>query len=896
MVDKNVKNFILVDGSSYLYRAYYALPHLKNKDGDHTGALYGVSNMLSKLIRSYNPAFLCVIFDAKGKNFRHKIYDKYKANRSSMPAELSEQVQPIIDLIKSLGITIIQESGVEADDVIATLATKDYGKDISILISSGDKDLAQLVNEKVILINSMDDKVLDIEGVIKKFGIPPKSIFDYLVLVGDNSDNIPGVDKVGPKTAVSLLEKYKDLDNILVNTKNIKGKVSENLSNSLRSIEIAKKLIKLKTDVNIDTNINNFTVSDRDEEKLTELIKKYDLKTLSDSLSIKKIPKNLDTKKSYKIINDESSLKDLFSKLTRSKIFSFDTETTSIDSISAQLVGVSFSLKDSEAYYIPINHDDKGTNIVLHEKSIFDYLKALFKKKDLTVIGQNIKYDINVLHKYEIIFDCKIQDTMLMSYIYNSSGKHDLNNLAKKYLDHDVIKYEDVVGSGIKQKVFSEIDVKTAMPYACEDADITFKLYKYFIEKLKPLKDQHDLYTNVELPLIKVIAGIEQNGVMIDSKKLDKQSIDLGHRIQLIEQDVYALADQEFNIGSPKQLQEIFYNKLKLPVIKKTPKGQPSTSEEVMQELSLTHELPKLILQYRNLSKLKNTYTDKLGAQINDQTKRLHTSYNQTVTITGRLSSSNPNLQNIPIKTVDGKKIRQTFITTKNNIIISADYSQIELRVMAHMSKDKSLVKSFLNGEDIHAATAKEVFSLKNNKPSESERRAAKAINFGLIYGISSFGLSKQLKINNNEAKEYIDKYFAKYNGVREFMDNTKKFAKKTGHVSTLLGRKIHVANITHNNFQIRSAAERTAINAPIQGTAADILKVAMINIKDWIDKENAPIKMIMQVHDELVFEVSKNFVDDANKMISDQMIKCYALDVPLVVDIGVGNNWDKAH
>ena len=896
MVDKNVKNFILVDGSSYLYRAYYALPHLKNKDGDHTGALYGVSNMLSKLIRSYNPAFLCVVFDAKGKNFRHKIYDEYKANRSSMPVELSEQVQPIIELIKSLGITILQEPGVEADDVIATLASKDYGKDINILISSGDKDLAQLVNEKVILINSMDDRVLDIEGVIKKFGIPPKSIFDYLVLVGDNSDNIPGVDKIGPKTAVSLLEKYKDLDNILVNTKNIKGKISENLSNSLRSIEIAKKLIKLKIDVKIDTNINNFIISDRDEEKLAELIKKYDLKTLSDSLAIKKMPKRLDTKKTYKIINDENSLKDLFSNLTRSKIFSFDTETTSIDPISAQLVGVSFSLKDSEAYYIPISHDDKGSNIVLYEKSIFDYLRVLFKKKDLTVVGQNIKYDINVLHKYEIIFDCKIQDTMLLSYIYNSSGKHDLNNLAKKYLDHDVIKYEDVVGSGVKQKVFSEIDVKTAMPYACEDADITFKLYKYFIGKLKPLKDQHDLYTNVELPLIKVIAKIEQNGVMIDAKKLDKQSIDLGQRIQLIEQDVYALADQEFNIGSPKQLQEIFYNKLKLPVIKKTPKGQPSTSEDVMQELSLTHELPKLILQYRNLSKLKNTYTDKLGVQINHQTQRLHTSYNQTVTITGRLSSSNPNLQNIPIKTADGKKIRQTFITTKDNIIISADYSQIELRVMAHMSKDKSLVKSFLNGEDIHAATAKEVFSLKNNNPSERERRAAKAINFGLIYGISSFGLSKQLKINNNEAKEYIDKYFAKYNGVREFMDNTKKFAKQAGHVSTLLGRKIHVANITHNNFQIRSAAERTAINAPIQGTAADILKVAMINIKDWIDKEDAPIKMIMQVHDELVFEVSKNFVDDANKMISEQMIKCFTLDVPLVVDIGVGNNWDKAH
>ena len=896
MVDKNVKNFILVDGSSYLYRAFYALPHLKNKDGDHTGAIYGVLNMISKLIKSYNPEYLCVVFDAKGKNFRHEIYNDYKANRSSMPSELSDQVIPIMELIKSLGITIIQKSGVEADDVIATLANKDFGKDINILISSGDKDLAQLVNDRVVLVNSMDNKILDIKGVMKKFGIPPENIFDYLVLVGDKSDNIPGVDKVGPKTAISLLEKYKNIDTILENINNIKGKVSDNLSNSVKSINIAKKLIKLKTNVDLNTNISNYEISIRDDKKLSEMISKYELKNLSDSLSIKKIKKNNSIKRSYNIIDNEKDFKNLISKLIKKKIFSFDTETTSLNPISAELVGLSFSIKDSEAYYIPISHVKKSENILLEEKSIFEYLIDLFSRTELVVIGQNIKYDMNVLSKHKVAFNCKLQDTMLMSYIYNSSGKHDLNSLAKKYLDYDVIKYEDVVGTGAKQKVFSEINVDVAMPYACEDADITLKLYKYFLKKLKPLKSQYDLYTNIELPLLKVIAQIEQNGVMIDAKKLEKQSIDLGQRIESVEEEVYTLAKQKFNIGSPKQLQEIFYDKLNLPVIKKTPKGQPSTSEDVMQELSLTHELPKLILQYRNLSKLKNTYTDKLGIQIDSKTKRLHTSYNQTVTITGRLSSSNPNLQNIPIKTDDGKKIRQTFITNKDSKIISADYSQIELRVMAHMSNDQSLIQSFMNGEDIHSATAKEVFSLKNKNPSEGERRAAKAINFGLIYGISSFGLSKQLKINTSEAKEYIEKYFDKYQGVRAFMDETKKNAKTNGYVSTLLGRKIHLTNITHNNFQIRSAAERTAINAPIQGTAADILKIAMININNWIDQENAPIKMIMQVHDELVFEVHKDFIDNASNMISDQMIKCFSLSIPLLVDIGIGDNWDKAH
>ena len=895
MVDKNAKNFVLVDGSSYLYRAYYALPHLKNSDGEHTGAIYGVSNMLSKLLRTYNPSYLCVIFDAKGKNFRHEIYDQYKANRSSMPIELSQQVSPIIDLIKSLGIKILQVPDVEADDVIATLASQNYKDNIKVLISSGDKDLAQLVNSRVTLVNSMDEKILDTNGVIKKFGVPPEKIFDYLVLVGDTSDNIPGVDKIGPKTAVSLLDKYDNLETIIQNIDNIKGKVSENLSKSMDSIAIAKKLIELKKDVDINLDLEKYIISKRDESTLSDLTSKYQLKSLSDSFGIKKAKKNTDIKKSYKVINNEADFDELLQKLIKKKIFSFDTETTSLDPISAKLVGFSFSTSEGVGYYVPFSHDENN-NINIKEDKIFAMLNELFRKKELTVIGQNIKYDINVLSKYKITFKCKIDDTMLLSYIYNSSGKHDLDSLAKKYLDYEKIKYDDVVGSGSKQKIFSEIDISKAKTYACEDADITLRLYNFFIEKLSKLKEQFALYNNVELPLLNVISQIEQNGVMIDHKSLLKQSIDLGERIKSIEKDVYKLADQEFNIGSPKQLQDIFYNQLKLPVIKKTPKGQPSTNEDVMQELSLVHELPKLILQYRNLSKLKNTYTDKLGAQINDKTHRLHTSYNQTVTITGRLSSSNPNLQNIPVKTDDGKKIRKTFITTKENKILSADYSQIELRVMAHISKDKSLINSFLNGEDIHSATAIEVFSLKNKTPSQEERRAAKAINFGLIYGISSFGLSKQLKINNNDAKDYIEKYFIKYEGVRDFMDKIKKDAKKKGFVSTMLGRRVHVPNITHSNFQIRSAAERTAINAPIQGTAADILKVAMIDIAKWIEKDNAPVKIIMQVHDELVFEVNKSFIEEANSKISQLMANCFKLDVPLIVDVGIGDNWDKAH
>ncbi len=892
MVDKSKKNFIIVDGSSYLYRAYYALPHLKNSKGQNTGAIFGVTNMLLKLLKTYNPQHLCMVFDAKGKNFRHTLYKSYKSNRKPMPVELSEQVQPIMDFIRSLGIKILQIPDVEADDVIATLAHNKQ-KNVEVIISSGDKDLAQLVNKNVTLINSMDDKVLDIDGVYKKFGVYPKQMFDYLVLVGDTSDNIPGVENIGPKTAIKLLNDFETLEGIFQNIDKLKGKIKENLMNSIDTIEITKKLIKLKTNLNIKANEKDYLITNRNQKALSDITTKYDLKTIAESLDLKIIRKNYNNKANYKNIYTNKELEGLRTKLNKKSFFAFDTETTSLDSMEAKLVGVSFSIKPHEAYYIPINHHDK--NIDISEKKVLEFLKEVMAESKFTIIGQNIKYDMNVLEKYSIKFNCKIHDTMVMSYVYNSTGKHDLNTLSEKYLNYTTIKYEELAGSGAKQKLFSEIDADKVTNYACEDADITLRLYNFLYEKLSSNKEQLNLYEKIELPLVKILSKIELNGVNINEKSLSQQSKSLGERIKAIEKNIYKLAGKEFNISSPKQLQEIFYDVLKLPIIKKTPKGQPSTNEDVMLELSNLNELPKLVLDFRNLTKLKNTYTDRLGEQVNQFTKKLHTSYNQTVAITGRLSSSNPNLQNIPIRTEDGRNIRKTFVASKNHKILSADYSQIELRVMAHLSKDKSLIESFLKSEDIHSETAKEVFSL-DKEPTKDQRRAAKTINFGLIYGISSYGLSRQLKIDNNSAKEYIEKYFLRYKGVKKFMDNIKAEAKKNGYVSTILGRRIYLPNITHNNFQIRSASERTAINAPIQGTAADILKIAMIHIDEWMNKSDGKIKMLMQVHDELVFEVENDFLDNAIAKINELMSNCYTLNVPLIVDIGTGDNWDKTH
>ena len=893
MSNKKKEIFIIVDGSSYLYRAFYALPHLQNKSGSHTGAIHGVANMINKILNDYTPKYFCVVFDARGKNFRHKLYPEYKSNRKSMPRELADQVQPIIQYVKSLGLNMIQEPGVEADDVIASLVRLHSGK-IKTLISSGDKDLAQLVDSNVTLLNSFDGIELNPSGVKRKFGVEPVQIKDYLTLIGDTSDNIPGVPKIGPKTAVSLLDKYKDLPNIIKNVDELKGKMAINIKSSFSSMELAQELITLKEDIHVDNNIESFAISPLDSSSLGNIIEEYDLKKISKDLDIDRPLTTSKRDKKYFTITKCKELDALIKKINKNKIFSFDTETTSLDPMVAEIIGVSFCLSSNEAYYIPLTHSELDTEI--KENYLMDNLKTLFKLKNLTLIGQNIKYDMNVLKKYNVTIDCKIEDTMIMSYIYNSSGKHDMDSLSEKYLNYKTTKYEDIAGSGAKQKLLSELSAEKVFFYACEDADITFQLYKYFNNEINKSKELDNLYRKIELPLVKILSSMEFMGVKIDKSKLKKLSDSLSDKIVKLQKKIYKLAEQEFNISSPKQLQEIFYDKLKLPILKKTPKGQPSTSEDVMLDLSEHHELPKLVLDYRNLSKLKNTYTDKLGDIVNEDSRRLHTSYNQTVTITGRLSSSNPNLQNIPIRTDNGREIRKAFIAEPGNKILSADYSQIELRVMAHLSQDPALLESFSKGEDIHSATAREVFNHNEKTVSDDERRVAKTINFGLIYGISSFGLAKQLRIDTKSAKDFIDKYFSRYSGVRDFMDEIKNQAKKDGYVSTLSGRKVFLPNITHSNFQIRSAAERTAINAPIQGTAADILKVAMININDWIEKEKGKVSMLMQVHDELVFEVDKSLVESATKTIDKLMSSSLKLDVPLIVDIGIGENWDKAH
>ena len=891
MNNKKKEIFIIVDGSSYLYRAYYALPHLKNKNGQHTGAIFGVTNMINKLLNDYTPKYLSIVFDARGKNFRHELFSEYKANRKSMPVELSEQVEPILEFIKHMGINLIQYPNVEADDVIASLVNT-HSENSKIMISSGDKDLAQLVNKNVTLINSLDGKELDENGVVSKFGVHPSQIKDYLTLVGDTSDNIPGVPKIGPKTAVTLLKEYKSLDNILKEKENLKDTIRKNIESVSKMIEVSQKLISLKSDLDIEKDISKFSIQSSDTKLLSDFFDYYGLKKISKDMGIVK-EKKVSIGNNYSNILTLGDLNTLLEKCNKNKSFSFDTETDSVDPIDANLVGVSFGISEHEAYYIPVNH--KSLNSEIDVDILIKKLRDLFSNEKLTVIGQNIKYDINVLSKYDVKFKCSIEDTLIMSYINDSTGKHDLDSLADKYLGIQTIKYTDLVGTGSKQKLLSDLESEEVYKYACEDADITLQLYNIFKDKLNKLKSQKILYQDIELPLVKILSIMELNGVKIDQKKLSTLSKKITSNIEITEKKIYKIVGNEFNISSPKQLQEIFYNQMNLPVLKKTPKGQPSTSEDVMIDLSEQHELPRLVLEFRNLSKLKNTYTDKLNQNVNKRTERLHTSYNQTVTITGRLSSSNPNLQNIPIKTQNGRDIRKAFVAEKGFVIISADYSQIELRVMAHLSKDKSLLHSFKNDEDIHSATAREIFSI-NGEPNSEQRRVAKTINFGLIYGISSFGLAKQLRIENSEAKDFIDKYFNKYSGVKDFMEDIKVKAKKEGYVTTMSGRRIFLPNITHSNFQVRSAAERTAINAPIQGTAADILKVAMIEINNWIESQDDNIKMLMQVHDELVFETKKNYVEKATSTINDLMSNSYKLDVPLQVDIGQGENWDKAH
>ena len=896
---------VLVDGSYYLFRAYHAMPPLNNASGEPTGAIFGVINMIKKHLTEGGPDYFAVIFDAKGKTFRNDLYKDYKANRPSMPDDLAVQIKPLHDLIRALGIPLLVIDGVEADDVIATLAKQAAQRKIKTIVSTGDKDLAQIVNSRIHLLNTMNQVYLDIDGVEKKFGVPPERIIDYLTLVGDSVDNVPGVPKVGPKTAVKWLNEYKTLDQIINSADQIKGKVGENLREFLPKIPLTKKLVTLRYDVELDLNPEDLVICEPDKAALKEIYTYWNfttwLKQLNENTSE---DKNTDDQKTlvknepkYETISTEKKLDEWIAKLKNSDLVAIDTETTSLNYMMAEIVGISFAVTANHAAYVPLQHNYVGAPKQLSLKNTLNKLKPILEDATKRKVGQNLKYDQEVFANYKINLRGIEHDTMLASYVLNSTAtRHNLDALALNYLNIKTIHYEDVAGKGAKQISFNQVSIEEAAPYACEDAEVVIKLNSVLTSKLKKIPSLEKIYRTIEIPLIPVLSRIERNGVMINSEMLAKQTKNLKNRMREIEIEAHSLAKESFNISSPKQIQSVLYDKLNLPILAKTPKGQPSTAESVLQDLSEEYELPKLILEYRSMSKLCSTYTEKLPQMINQKTGRVHTSYHQAVTATGRLSSSDPNLQNIPIRTEEGRKIRQAFIAPKDHVIVAADYSQIELRIMAHLSKDKGLLNAFDQGLDIHKTTAAEVFAVAINSVTKDQRRAAKAINFGLIYGMSAFGLAKQLGIDRNEAKEYVDLYFNRYPGVKSFMDLTRDNAKQNGFVETVYGRRLYLPEINARNAARRQYAERTAINAPMQGTAADIIKHAMIDIDIWISKANFNAKMLMQVHDELVFEVHSKKLKEFVKEINDRMTKNNDLIVPLEIDIGHGNNWDEAH
>lgn len=891
----HTKPLILIDGSSYLFRAYHALPPLTNSKGDPTGAIYGVLNMLRKLQKDYDPAHIAVVFDPKGKTFRYDMYAQYKANRTKMPDELRSQIAPLHQAIEALGLPLIIVDGVEADDVIGTLALKAKQAGMQTLISTGDKDLAQLVDEDITLINTMTDKLMDRAGVEEKFGVPPELIIDYLALVGDTSDNVPGIPKVGPKTAVKWLSEYGSLDEIIKHADDIKGKVGENLRAHLEDLALSKQLVTVKLDVDLDIAIHTLSPKAADKAKLIDLFSRLEFKSwLSELLSEQ--PSEVG-EKNYACILSEKDFQTWLARLKKAPYFSFDTETTALRAMDAELVGLSFAVKPHEAAYVPLAHDYSGAPTQLNRDAVLKALKPLLEDKNQIVIGQNLKYDLKMLRHYGIHVQAQPCDTLLESYVLNStSTRHDLDSLALKYLAHNNITFEDIAGKGAKQLTFNQIHLDQASPYAAEDADIALQLHEKLWSMIEKEACYKKVLTEIEWPLIPILAKMEYEGVLIDAAMLKTQSKSLAKRIKAIEEEVFAMAGESFNLGSTKQLQAILYDKLQLPVLKKTPKGQPSTAEAALQELAFDYPLPKLILEYRSLTKLKSTYTDALPLQINSRTGRVHTSYNQAVTSTGRLSSNNPNLQNIPARTEEGRKIRQAFIAPKGYKIVAADYSQVELRIMAHVSQDPGLLKAFSQGLDVHSSTAAEVFGVKLEGVTPEMRRHAKAINFGLMYGMSSFGLSQQLGIDQKEAQKHIDVYFSRYPSVHQYMENARMKASEQGYVETLLGRRLYVPEIHASNQMRRRAAERAAINAPLQGTAADIIKLAMICIDRWISETNIDVKMIMQVHDELVFEVNEKCLEKAKKQIIACMEGALELSVPLIVDVGVGDNWDEAH
>lgn len=907
MPKKSKPPFILVDGSSYLFRAYHAMPDMSNSKREPTGTIYGVINMMRRLLKDYNPEYLAVVFDAKGKTFRNDMYKEYKANRPSMPDDLAQQIEPIHNIIKAMGLPLICVPGVEADDVIGTLSEQATALGIDTIISTGDKDMAQLVNKHVSLINTMTDVYMDTDSVKEKFGVTPERIIDYLALIGDTADNVPGVPKVGPKTAVKWLGLYDSLDGIMKNAEEIKGKVGENLRDFMSELPLSRDLVTIKCDVELEGDPETLKREEPDNAALSELFGHFEFKTWlaeanagsSDSSSTPNNNSSVEAKEikaNYKTIFSEKELDKWLKKLKKADCFSFDLETTSLSYMQAEVVGLSFSVKEGEAAYVPVGHNYLDAPQQLDRDMVLEKIKPLLEDKNICKLGQNLKYDMNVLGNYDIHMQGIQHDTMLASYVLDSTLRHGMDDLAIRHLSYSTIHYEDVAGKGAKQITFDQVEVETAAPYAAEDADITLRLHNVLWPQLKEIESLEKVYNEIELPLLPVLSRMERHGVLLDTKMLAKQSTQITKRLAELEQEIYNLAGEEFNIGSPKQLQAILFEKLELPVISKTPKGQPSTAESVLVELAHDYPLPKLILENRSLSKLKSTYTDKLPLQVAESTGRVHTSYQQAVAATGRLSSTDPNLQNIPVRTEEGRRIRQAFIAAPGYKMIAADYSQIELRIMAHLSGDKGLLDAFSKGLDVHSATAAEVFAVAVDDVTKDQRRSAKAINFGLIYGMSAFGLAKQLDITRPEAQEYVDLYFKRYPGVKEYMEQTKEKAKQDGFVETVFGRRLYLHEINAKNGMRRQYAERTAINAPMQGTAADIIKLAMINLDKEIQTEKFDMRMIMQVHDELIFEIKESQVNDAIVLIKEKMENAVELSVPLVVDVGIGINWDEAH
>ena len=894
------KKIFLIDGSSYLYRAFHAMPPLTTSSGLPTGAVKGVTNMLRNLRKENPDSYYLSIFDAKGKNFRHDIYKDYKANRPPMPEDLREQLSPLKEICNAMGMPVIEIPKVEADDVIATLAVMGSELGMPMVISSLDKDLMQLVEDPLVkMMNTMNNQIYDVAGVEKKFGVHPNQIIDYLAIVGDTSDNIPGVPKVGPKTAVKWLGEFKTLQGIIDNADSLTGVVGQNFRDSIPDLSRNVELVTLKKDVDLNVSLENLLEAKENQDELNKLFTSLEFKTWvkSSPASSSDIPATPKSKKEYQVVLTENDLKAWAKKIDNCSVFAVDTETSSLDTMTADLIGISLACNEGEGCYIPIKHSYDGMPKQIPLNLIQKTLGTAITKNQKKLVGQNLKFDLPMLNRHGIKVDEFLGDTMLMSYVLNSTGtRHGLDRLAVYYLNYEPMKYEEVAGSASKQINFAQVEIPAATFYAAEDADITLRLFNHLNKMLEDQPKLINLLTSIEYPMLQSLIRVETNGAKIDAQMLAKYSDELAIKIEELSKAAFKMAGEEFNMDSPKQLVEILYNKLDLPVLKKTPKGQPSTNEDTLQRLAEEYDLPKIIIEYRGLAKLKSTYTDSLINIQHPVTKRIHTSYQQAVTSTGRLSSTEPNLQNIPIKTSEGRKIREAFIAEKGNVLISADYSQIELRIMAHLSGDQNLTHAFNNNIDVHSATASEIFNISLEEVTPEHRRSAKAINFGLIYGMSAFGLTRQLGIPRHEAQASLDTYFERYTGVRKYMDTTKELAKKNLFVETILGRKLHVAAINDSNGLRRQAAERAAINAPLQGSAADIIKKAMIDVDQWIGNNNSDIRMIMQVHDELIFEVKKGFADEALKNITSLMESSVKLDIPLIVDANTGANWNEAH